>query len=119
MDQKLGPWTLELIDEVYKQRLLRKATEVIQGTYPNTGEFVLEEIGNDCLVVGYLSYYTEEAILTDYSESLGLTEEDIGEPCEYWTMVLAIEPDGSLIEYSTANDRLEKHPQWERISSVK
>ncbi len=116
MDENLRVKATEAIQEIYKEALFKKAIACIETSYPNTGEYVLRSIENDSIVVGYLSYYTEEGILTPYSEQLGLTEADIGEPCEYWEMVLAIDDDGSVYECQTGNNSPDKHPEWERIS---
>jgi hypothetical protein len=101
--------------EIYKQTLLAKAIKQIQNSNPSTGEFVLRELCADHLVVGYLTYYTEEGVCNDFGESLGLTEDDIGEPCEYWEMTLSIELDGSVVECFSGTDAVWNHPNWARI----
>lgn len=116
MDENLQLEAVQTIQEIYKDTLFKKAIACIETSYPNTGEYVLRQLDSDQIVVGYLSYYTEEGVLTPYSEQLGLTEADIGEPCEYWEMVLAIDDDGSVYECQTGNQSPDKHPEWERIS---
>lgn len=107
---------IEAVVEIYRQVLLEKAIAAIQSSFPNTDHFILVgKISQDVFDVGYMSYYTEEAVLTDYSESIGLTEDDIGKPCEYWVSTMAIDDDGSVYECYSGNANPDDHPNWEQI----
>ncbi|MBD2491270.1 hypothetical protein [Aulosira sp. FACHB-615] len=116
MDENLKIKATEVIQDIYRKTLLDKAVDCIQEHFDNTDEFILIKIESDFLVVGYLSYYTEEGIFSDAGQFQGLTEENIGEPCEYWKTVFSIEADGSLIECESSNYDPCEHPEWERIN---
>lgn len=107
------------VQAVYRSILIDRAIEQIRNSNPATGEYVLIEwsIDQEYIVMGYLTYYTEEGILNDWGEKMGLTEEDIGKPCEYWEMTLSIEPNGEVVECYTGNYAIDKHPNWQEIIS--
>ncbi|BAZ50146.1 hypothetical protein NIES4103_27600 [Nostoc sp. NIES-4103] len=93
--------------------LVNEAVDQIYGSNPNVDCFVIVEWNpqQSRFKIGYLTYFTEESVFSEVGQWQGLTEENIGMPCQYWVEQFEYE-NGELIGGAYEVFDKESHPLW-------
>jgi len=104
-----------MMNELTQEKAFELAKEaIIREHDPTADDFYLvsAEMEEDewVLMVGCLTYFTDETVGSDVAEYYGYTDEDIDTPSGHWQIQVIVLPDGGAYTTAYNNLDLSEHP---------